>query len=288
MLPTVFAAPFADIAQINKAVGIACRIYSPETLLGSHVGNVFKSQVVGKTLPPLEDYSSLVRGLEEAILLFGTPFLSKEEFIAFLSNVLYESLCLTTTKETCENACSDQFYGRGFIQLTGRSNYQAFADFVNNQAIMTNPDLISDQYSWASAIYFWTRNCNRASNVGQGLACINNPECAATSTKSSIYFQYGPLYRLALAQSLSASLNAADLTEQSKQACPQMVYSLESTWKLFCETRNNKPNVCAKGIPEPVVIFPSNSTNAGKTAPSNHAVSFSVAIMPFFLIVLNF
>jgi putative chitinase len=36
------------------------------------------------------------------------------------------------------------FRGRGPIQLTGRDNYQAFANFMHDQSIMTNPDQLGD------------------------------------------------------------------------------------------------------------------------------------------------
>ena len=35
------------------------------------------------------------------------------------------------------------FKGRGALQLTGRANYQAFADYIGRPDVMTNPDLLS-------------------------------------------------------------------------------------------------------------------------------------------------
>ena len=51
-----------------------------------------------------------------------------------------------------------RFRGRGLIQLTGRSNYQAFADWVGDQRIMEQPDLVSSEYAVHSAVFFWDRN----------------------------------------------------------------------------------------------------------------------------------
>lgn len=39
-----------------------------------------------------------------------------------------------------------EFRGRGLIQLTGRSNYQKFAEFVNEPEIMVNPNLLCNNY----------------------------------------------------------------------------------------------------------------------------------------------
>ena len=49
-----------------------------------------------------------------------------------------------------------KFRGRGLIQLTGRTNYQRFANYINNQEIMNNPDLVcSYEYAILSAIWYW-------------------------------------------------------------------------------------------------------------------------------------
>jgi putative chitinase len=50
------------------------------------------------------------------------------------------------------------FRGRGALQTTGKSNYAAFAKYLNKPEIMTNPDLVSTTYSFESAIYFFDKN----------------------------------------------------------------------------------------------------------------------------------
>lgn len=50
------------------------------------------------------------------------------------------------------------FRGRGAIQLTGRSNYKAFADYIKDQSIMTNPELVATKYYFESAKFFFDRN----------------------------------------------------------------------------------------------------------------------------------
>ena len=51
-----------------------------------------------------------------------------------------------------------KYRGRGLIQLTGRSNYQAFAEWVGDQRVVDEPDLVSTEYAVHSAVFFWDRN----------------------------------------------------------------------------------------------------------------------------------
>lgn len=51
-----------------------------------------------------------------------------------------------------------KFRGRGALQLTGKSNYQAFANYLKKPEIMTNPDLVATDYSFESAIFFFDKN----------------------------------------------------------------------------------------------------------------------------------
>ena len=51
-----------------------------------------------------------------------------------------------------------KYRGRGALQLTGKANYEAFSKFLNKPEIMTNPDLVSTDYSFESAIFFFEKN----------------------------------------------------------------------------------------------------------------------------------
>jgi putative chitinase len=51
-----------------------------------------------------------------------------------------------------------KYRGRGAIQLTGKANYAAFASSINKPEILTNPDLVANEYSFDSAIFFFTKN----------------------------------------------------------------------------------------------------------------------------------
>lgn len=59
-----------------------------------------------------------------------------------------------------------KYRGRGYIQLTGKTNYAAI-DRVVEENILENPDLISSKYPLLSAGWFWnSRNINKAADKG--------------------------------------------------------------------------------------------------------------------------
>ncbi len=51
-----------------------------------------------------------------------------------------------------------KYRGRGLIQLTGKSNYRAFAKWVDDPRIMDDPDLVSSEYAVQSAVFYWDKN----------------------------------------------------------------------------------------------------------------------------------
>lgn len=50
-----------------------------------------------------------------------------------------------------------KFRGRGYIQLTGKSNYTNFTKFIGEDCV-ANPDLVSTKYPLASAAFFFNSN----------------------------------------------------------------------------------------------------------------------------------
>ena len=50
-----------------------------------------------------------------------------------------------------------KFRGRGYIQLTGKSNYTSFTKFIGEDCI-ANPDLVATKYPLASAAFFFNNN----------------------------------------------------------------------------------------------------------------------------------
>jgi putative chitinase len=51
-----------------------------------------------------------------------------------------------------------RFRGRGYIQLTGKTNYKAFSNYIGDANIMINPDLIATKYPLTSAAWFFEKN----------------------------------------------------------------------------------------------------------------------------------
>ncbi len=50
-----------------------------------------------------------------------------------------------------------KYRGRGYIQLTGKVNYQSF-DKVVDEDVTANPDLVATKYPLLSAAWFWGKN----------------------------------------------------------------------------------------------------------------------------------
>jgi putative chitinase len=50
-----------------------------------------------------------------------------------------------------------KFRGRGYIQLTGKSNYTNFTKFIGEDCV-SNPDLVATKYPLASAAFFFNNN----------------------------------------------------------------------------------------------------------------------------------
>jgi len=73
-----------------------------------------------------------------------------------------------------------KFHGRGFIQLTGNENYQAFGKSINED-ITSNPDLVATKYPLLSAAWFFTRclpKCvdSSVASVKAVTRCVNGGE----------------------------------------------------------------------------------------------------------------
>ncbi len=61
-----------------------------------------------------------------------------------------------------------KYRGRGYIQLTGKDNYNAFAQSINDD-ILNNPDWVATKYPLLSAAWFWdTRSLNQLADEGSG------------------------------------------------------------------------------------------------------------------------
>jgi putative chitinase len=66
-----------------------------------------------------------------------------------------------------------KFRGRGYIQLTGKSNYSDFNKFVDDD-IVENPDLVATKYPLLSAAWFFHKNCLSRCDAGSNDSVITS------------------------------------------------------------------------------------------------------------------
>lgn len=106
-------------------------------------------------------------------LLRGDIQKTPERVIHFLAQVLHESGGLKWTLELADGKAYEgridlgntepgdgpRFKGAGFLQLTGRANYEAFGQWVQDHYVAAQgADYVSAQYPWESAVWWWTAN----------------------------------------------------------------------------------------------------------------------------------
>lgn len=66
-----------------------------------------------------------------------------------------------------------RFKGGGYIQITGRANYQALANYLNDQNVMQGCKYVAEHYPWTSAGYWWhSNNMNTLCDVGANVVAI--------------------------------------------------------------------------------------------------------------------
>jgi putative chitinase len=107
------------------------------------------------------DMENLNYSSEALLKVFGKYFTTKEEADAYarqpekIANKVYANRMGNRGELSGDGW---KYRGRGLIQLTGRNNYKAFAEWVGDDRIMDEPDLVSSEYAVHSAVFFWDRN----------------------------------------------------------------------------------------------------------------------------------
>lgn len=71
-----------------------------------------------------------------------------------------DQLAMESREDLGNNQSGDgfRFRGGGFIQLTGRANYQDFANFMGDQRVMQSASYVGENYPFTSAGFFWKNN----------------------------------------------------------------------------------------------------------------------------------
>ena len=112
----------------------------------------------------------MVKGLNNALVKYNIT--TPERIRHFISQAMHESGLGIYTKETASGNAYEgrtdlgntqtgdgpKYKGVGYIQMTGRANYQAFADYMGDQDIMKGVDYVSGKYPWEAAGFWWYDN----------------------------------------------------------------------------------------------------------------------------------
>ncbi len=148
---------------------------------------------------PLYSYTALCTALKGfgQFAGSGNAEQDKREIAAFFAHVAKETAFLEQTDEAGQPSNSGDFHGRGAIQLTGESNYQAAGDYLRKN-LVGNPGLVSTDplTNWQTALWFWvvhnnpgaagTKNCHQAissGDFGQTTRIINGGiECPGSQS----------------------------------------------------------------------------------------------------------
>ncbi|KAK2954784.1 putative N-acetylmuramoyl-L-alanine amidase CwlA precursor [Blattamonas nauphoetae] len=66
-----------------------------------------------------------------------------------------------------------RFKGAGYLQMTGRANYQKFANYVGDQNVMQGCKYVASKYAWKSAGFWWhNAGMNRLCDSGASVETI--------------------------------------------------------------------------------------------------------------------
>ena len=107
------------------------------------------------------DTENLNYSSDALLRVFGKYFRTKQEADAYarkpekIANRVYAKRMGNGSEASGDGW---KYRGRGLIQLTGKANYKAFAEWVGDARIMDDPDLVSSEYAVHSAVFFWDKN----------------------------------------------------------------------------------------------------------------------------------
>ncbi|CAL5991937.1 Chitinase [Hexamita inflata] len=133
---------------------------------------------------------SLLADLNKAIAFYNLSGI--QSIRHFISQCAHESALGYYTQEIANGSAYEgrtdlgniypgdgpKYKGAGFIQMTGRSNYQSFANSIGDQKVMDGVTYVAANYPWKSAGYWWYKNgmtafCNNGATVDQVTLRVN-------------------------------------------------------------------------------------------------------------------
>ncbi|MDR6861745.1 LysM peptidoglycan-binding domain-containing protein [Phycicoccus sp. 3266] len=134
------------------------------TLNGTMLGTILDA--AGARGGQIATLDTLARGATDAMRLGGMNTINR--CAGFLSQTIQESAFLRTTKEFGEGAGREYFpyYGRTFMQVTWRDNYQRFGAWAHERGLVGRADVFvraQDQladlrWAWLGGVWYFTAN----------------------------------------------------------------------------------------------------------------------------------
>ena len=145
-------------------------------------GSSFRGVVTDNQMRSMGWSNYKLNDLNSCIRRFGITSLPRIRH--FISQCSHESGCGKWTKELASGKAYEgrrslgntqqgdgpKYKGGGYIQLTGRANYQALANYLGNQNVMRGVDYVAANLPWTSAGFWWYRNgmnslCDKGASV---------------------------------------------------------------------------------------------------------------------------
>ena len=121
----------------------------------------FLSQTAHESMNFTRAYESFNYSTDRLLEVFGKYFSDREEAERFsgcpidTANRVYANRMGNGSEESGDGW---KYRGRGVIMLTGRNNYEMFANKVGDLSIIDNPDLVAEKYYFDTAKVFFDVN----------------------------------------------------------------------------------------------------------------------------------
>jgi len=121
----------------------------------------FFSQILHESGCMRFDMENLNYSAKALRAVFGKYFKTQKEADAFARNpekIANRVYCNRMGNGSESSGDGWKYRGRGLIQLTGKKNYKAFAEWVGDDRVVDDPDLVASEYAVQSAVFFWDKN----------------------------------------------------------------------------------------------------------------------------------
>jgi predicted chitinase len=121
----------------------------------------FFSQVLHESGCMRYDMENLNYSVKALQAVFGKYFKTKKQAQAYarqpekIANRVYANRMGNGSESSGDGW---KYRGRGLIQLTGKKNYKAFANWIENDRVVDDPDLVASEYAVHSAVFYWDKN----------------------------------------------------------------------------------------------------------------------------------